>query len=155
MVKRIAITAASAALLLASALPAFGYEINGGGGYKKGHLDIAIVQNGSEALANSGSNSQSSDQTNKAKAWKGGEAEVEGGSGDQTIETGDAKAKSKAVVVANTHVGCGCESRKGIDFALVSNGSGALADSGYNTQSSTQYNKAKAWKGGEAEVEGG
>ena len=98
MVKKLIITAASAGLLLASALPAFaGWPSD---------WDVAIVKkNQSEAVASTGSNTQINTSTNKAKAWKGGEAENEGGKVEQKIRTGNARASSSAWVVTNTHVG--------------------------------------------------
>ena len=121
-----------------------------GGAWAWGSWDVAFVRNSSEAVANTGENMQLGGQINVAKG--SGEAEVEGNSVDQRMRTGDADADSTAVVVANTHVGCGC-GRRGKDIALVGNESYAGANTGFNTQVGGQYNKAKSWGGGEAEVE--
>ena len=137
-------------LITAGAVAATMLMLAGGAWAWGGSWNVAFVKNGSEAVANTGENMQLGGQINVAKG--SGEAEVEGNSVDQRMRTGDADADSTAVVVANTHVGCGC-GRRGKDIALVGNESYAGANTGFNTQVGGQYNKAKSWGGGEAEVE--
>ena len=128
-IKRIAITLAAAGALLASAMPALGYSRH------SGNTDVTIVSNGSGAYANTGGNTQNN------TAVFGGDITQNGGS--RTMTTGNADADSTAVVVADTNIGCGCESRRGhhqsstTDFTMVENGSEAVADSGNNEQDNT------------------
>src|SRR3989344_7751655 len=118
-IKKTAITLAAAGALLASAMPALGYTRH------SGNTDVTIVSNGSGAYANTGGNTQNN------TAVFGGDITRNGGS--RTMTTGNADADSTAVVVADTNIGCGCESRRGgRDFTMVNNGSLAEANSGLN-----------------------
>jgi len=116
------------ALLLSVATPTFAW-------WWGGSQDTAIVNNGATSYANTGWNGQ------------GNLAVVDGrGVGDVAVDgnnrmvTGDATAYAGALVVANTHVGCGnCASggRGHRDFALVGNNATANADTGDNGQGNT------------------
>lgn len=136
MIKKIAAFAGAAAMLATAATPAMAYVW-----FPQSSDDTtntAVVTNVSTANANTGYN----DQYNKAygghtyRLWSfGGGATVE----DNAILTGNAWADSKAVVVANTQVGCGCEQDGDVEnTAVVMNTSSANADTGRNSQ----YNKA-------------
>ena len=140
-------------LIAASAAIAATFVMAGAAFAWPSNWDVAIVKNNkSEAYANTGENAQLAGQINKAKG--SGEAEVEGNSVDQRMKTGDARARSSAVVVANTHLGCGCKGKGHVDVAYVGNNeSYAGANTVYNAQGALQYNKAKSWRGGESEVE--
>ncbi len=138
MVKKIVALTGAGAVLLSLAVPVFGWTPR---------KDIAIIENNEiSASANTGMNSQ--DVT--AKAQKGGDVYA---NGTRTISTGNAHAKAKGVIVANTHVGCGPfggEPRHK-DVAVVKNNVVyADANTGLNWQDVT----AKAQKGGEVNASG-
>ncbi len=123
MRNKLLIGAASAALMLAVAVPAFAsWETN-----------IAVVGNSSSAYANTGNGVQQ----NSALADQAFVSGSVGTVGSNTSYTGNAKAKSTAVVVANTRVGCAaCGGGFDIttDSALVGNEGAATADSGNGLQ---------------------
>jgi hypothetical protein len=124
--------AASAALLLAVATPAFA----NGWSRPSYSTDTAFVNNGSTATANSGGGVQ----INKASGGfvMGGAV---GTNGTNVSTSGAAVADSTAVVVANTKVGCSaCGGGITTSTAFVNNGSTAGANSG----NGVQVNKASA-----------
>lgn len=117
--KKLLVGAASMALLFGSAMPALAW----------GSSDVAFVRNSSTAVSSTGGNGQGNTVTvNKAHA---DEIEV---NGNNTMTTGSANSYAGAVVVANTHVGCGCDSRHHNDVAFVANDAGALSTTGDNGQ---------------------
>lgn len=121
--KKLIAVAGAGAMLLSIAGPAFAY-----GSY--GSADVAIVNNGAIATSNTGNNSQG----NVSSVYKG-RAEDVSVSGNNNMTTGAASSYAGAVVVANTHVGCGCESsRHHSDVAIVDNGALAGSNSGANGQ---------------------
>ncbi len=133
MVKKIAALAGGAALLLGAALP----TLAGFNGYLFSK-DVALVQNTAYSVADTGGNTQN------VTATKGGDVDDAGGS--RYIDTGDASSYAGALVVANVHKGCGCESgfyHK--DFAKVENIADSYALTGYNAQD------VKATKGGDVD----
>ncbi len=141
MMKKIAALIGAGALLLSVATPTFAW-------WWGGSDNTANVNNGAEAVANTGGNSQS----NVAQVTYGGGVTVNGASGDRTIYTGDANAYAGALVVANTHVGGGsCVTEHDDDVAVVGNGAGALADTGLNAQDDV----AVVTHGGGVNVSGG
>lgn len=142
MVKKIASIVGAGALLLAMAGPAFGWWM--------GSWDVAVVKNRANATAVSGMNSQS----NIAIVTYGGGVTVNGAGGARTMYTGNANADAGALVVANTHVGCGwCASGGWMhkDIALVDNKADAGASSGNNWQD----DMAQVTYGGGVKVNGG
>lgn len=147
--KKLIAFGAGAGLLLAAAVPVFANGDHGRGGSS----DVAIVRNSASAGANTGYNSQGN------TALIGGQGEVEdvtvGGNNDMT--TGNADAYAGALVVANTHIGCGCESRGHKDFALVDNSAEAGADTGDNGQGNAAliggYSDSQSLGGGDRDNE--
>jgi hypothetical protein len=123
MRNKLVISAASAALMLAVAVPAFA-----GSNHREDNrlsnlsVNVALVDNTSSATARTGEVEQKND------------VEGQGGTtvGDNLGASGDAYADSTAVTVANTRVGCSaCDSRGvSLDLAFVDNSSRALATSG-------------------------
>lgn len=141
MVKKLAALAGAGAILLFVAAPALA---NGWWWHE------AIVENSAEAVSNTGMNTQD----NYAKVRFGGLVLVDGASGDRTMTTGDASAKAKAVVKANTHIGCDPCAGDGPhheDFAFVGNGAYAEANTGLNAQDDL----ADVENDGEVLVDGG
>jgi len=124
--KKIAALVGAGALVLATVVPAFGWHP------MFGSDNVAMVSNSATAVANTGGNSQS----NVADVQHGGGVNVYGASGNRTMYTGDADAYAGALVVANTHVGCGkkCVDNHDDDVAMVRNGALASADTGTNGQ---------------------
>jgi len=126
--KKVAALVGAGALVLVAVVPAFGW----GGWWFGGSRDVAIVTNSAGAFADTGDNLQGNGVS--AGDDVRGDAYV---SGNNTMRTGDAEAYAGALVVANTHVGCGyCASggRHHRDFAMVDNSAGAEAYTGYNGQ---------------------
>lgn len=118
MRNKLIIGAASAALMLAIAVPAFAKEYNGS---KSGNTttNTAIVNNYSSAGSNTGGNGQTG--------------------GNNTMYTGAATSSSTAVVIANTQVGCNtCQGTKGgnktTNTAVVINAADAVSNTGMNGQ---------------------
>lgn len=123
MFKKLAGTMASSALFLVLATPAMATM--------PWHSDYAYVRNSSQATALTGGNSQS----DTAYAYGlSNSADIDGNGGTRTIVTGNASANSSAVVLANTHLDCGCYPWFGRDRANVRNSSVAVSDTGYNAQ---------------------
>lgn len=121
MFKKLAALAGAGALLLGAALPAFAL-FDGG--------DVAIIKkNQATAEANTGGNLQG----NYALVGGGDDTSV---SGNNSMSTGNASAYAGALVVANTHIRCGCDGNGGhVDFAYVKkNKATALANTGVNEQ---------------------
>lgn len=122
MVKKLTAAAASAAILLSAAVPAFAW-----------HTDFAFVGNSSEAYSNTGGNTQDNNASVKAAMFSS--ANAGSGSGNRNMNTGNAGSDSTAVVVANTHLGCGgCGPWGGSDVAIVRNSSLATSNTGVNSQ---------------------
>lgn len=135
--KKFASLVGAGALLLGMAVPAFAWFP---WGPMIGSDNVAMVENSAVAIADTGGNTQN------ASAWKGGDVEADGTRG---ISTGNASAYAGALVVANTHIGCGlCTPAHDDDVALVENGAMAAALTGGNEQD------AKAWKGGDVDADG-
>ena len=123
MIRKLAALAGAGALLLGAAVPVFAT------GWSWGSSDVAIVNNGASAYADTGGNSQD------VMAQKGGD--IDDANGSRYINTGSATAYAGALTVANTHVGCGPCASGGWghkDFAMVNNGAEAMALTGYNSQ---------------------
>ena len=113
-----------------SAMPAFAF---GRHHHRGGNYDTTIVNNSSEAIANTGEN----EQNNTAVVGL-----VRHSGGSRSMRTGNANANSTAVVVADTNIGCGCSrpSRHGgsnHDMTMVDNESYAGANTGDNQQNNT------------------
>lgn len=127
MMKKLAAMAGAAALLLGATVPALAHHRHWYGG-----SDVAMVENSASAVASTGGNGQGN-----AVLANGGHNDDTTVSGNNYMSTGDANAYAGALVVANTHIGCGpCASggRKHKDFAMVKNGAGAGAYTGGNGQ---------------------
>jgi len=121
--KKIAALVGAGALVLALVVPAMA---------RGRSRDVAIVTNSASAVASTGANTQGNGVA--ADDDVRGNVNV---SGNNTMRTGDAEAYAGALVVANTHVGCGyCASggRRHKDFAMVGNSAGAGAYTGENGQ---------------------
>lgn len=122
MFKKLAALAGAGALLLSAAVPAFAY------------WDYAYVNNSAVAISDTGMNSQGNDATanglyNSAVAGSGG--------GDRWMSTGPATSYARALVVANTHIGCGVcgdDYYWHMDEAYVDNSAMAGAYTGGNSQ---------------------
>lgn len=127
MVKKIAALAGAGAILLSVAVPVFAVY-----GHHHGSSDVAIIRNSATANANTGENVQG----NMAIVGGRGVDDVTV-RGDNWMSTGDATAYAGALVVANTHIGCGrCGGggRGHTDLALVGNSAVANANTGWNFQ---------------------
>jgi len=133
MIKKIAALAGAGAILLLVVAPVMAIDGFDGPFWS---WDEAYVNNSAAAIANTGGNSQG----NYASALgcyntaKGGS-----GSGDRWMRTGSAFAFSRAVVVANPHLGCdGCSDEPyHWDFARVNNSAYAEANTGANSQNNS------------------
>lgn len=126
MFKKLAVAAGAGALLLGMAGSAFAWWP------MFGSDNVAIVDNSAVAIADSGGNSQS--DTAKATLTMGSSATA-GSTGNRTIDTGNASAYAGALVVANTHIGCGlCTPAHDDDVAMVGNEALAGAYTGGNAQ---------------------
>lgn len=127
-------TGAAVALVLGSVMPVFAH--GGGGWWHHRSSDTAVVINSATATSNTGTNSQ-----NNTSIAQGAlnDSDVKG-DGARSMTTGNANANARAVVVANTHVGCGPCASGGHghrDTALVGNEAGADANTGDNWQDDT------------------
>lgn len=143
--KKILALAGAGALVLALASPVLAVP------FVYVDTNVAYVNNSATAVADTGMNSQS----NVADVNHGGGVTVRG-SGDRTITTGTADAYAGALVVANTHIGCGGNCGGGVpvyvsrDTAYVNNG----ADAGAFTGTNAQDNVALVRNGGGVTVSG-
>jgi len=125
--KKLAAMAGAAALLLGATVPALAHPWHWHGG-----SDVAIVENSASAVANTGENGQGN-----AVLANGGHNDDTTVSGNNYMSTGGADAYAGALVVANTHIGCGPCASGGPnhrDFAMVGNGAYAVANTGENGQ---------------------
>lgn len=115
MLKKLAALTAAGALVLAVAAPVLAIWP----GPMFGSDNVAVVTNSAVSIADTGGNSQ--DDTAKATLTMGSNASS-GSSGDRSIDTGSANSYAGALVVANTHIGCGlCSPAHDDDVALVGN----------------------------------
>lgn len=145
MVRKLITAAATAGLLLATAIPTFAFfEL-------PDNVNVAYYKdNNVKVYATSGSNTQTAGATTKAKSWDG-DAEAKTKQ-EQWMETGAVLASGKQVNVANVKVGssCGCEEDEAVNIAIYKhNDVKVKGTSGKNTQSLTAYTKAKSYDGGE------
>lgn len=144
MKKAIALAGAGL-MLLTLASPVFGWPFHQP---FIGSDNVAMVENSAMAVADSGANTQS----NVADVQMGGSVTVNGAGGNRWMETGGASAYAGALVVANTHVGCGpCVEPHDDDMAAVRNDAQAGAYSGLNGQDDV----ALVHMGGGVTVDGG
>lgn len=119
--KKFASLVGAGALLLGMAVPVFAWS-----------SDVAIVKNSAGAYADTGLNGQG----NGVSVEKAGANDIVVG-GNNSMTTGNATAYAGALVVANTHIGCGPCAGGGWghkDFAIVKNDASAEAYTGWNGQ---------------------
>lgn len=140
MLKKLAALAGAGALLLGTAIPVFAFD------------NIAIIKgNDATATANTGDNLQVGNGVYVEKAGVGGNISV---SGNNTMTTGNAKAKAKLVIVANSNI-CGDCGGSGGGLAVVKwNDATADANSGGNGQGGNVADVYKAHVDGNISVSG-
>jgi hypothetical protein len=141
MMKKLAAMAGAAALLLGAVAPTFAED---GPFFPWWSQDVAVVNNGATAVANTGGNKQGNGAA--YNIVNSGNVAV---TGNNWMGTGKADAYAGALVIANTHMGCDLCSVSLFhqDYAGVNNGATAVADSGNNGQGSGA-NGNYVWVGG-------